>query len=307
MPRGHALGALLGGAVFVGCAYGSSNGGSFGPGGDEGSASGNASSGGPAASAGVASSVATGDSSGGSAGTSSSGSAGTSSGGSAGTSSGGSAGTGSGGLGASASGSGSQSGTALPSGQVAAAGASTGSAVGADDAGSASSGVGGGTPTGDGGSPCQSGPLYPISATASSVADPADASGATFVAQNAIDNNLATRWESTFRIDPSTMTLDFGFPVHIGELDIMWHSDCPSAYDIDISSDGVSFTTLKSLTANPPSSQAAPMAWMNGDFEKISTVARFVRIHGTRRAQSQFGYSIWELRALGDRDASCAP
>jgi cytochrome c len=129
----------------------------------------------------------------------------------------------------------------------------------------------------------------------------------TFVATNAIDGNLDTRWESTFRVDPSWITIDFGFRVYFAELDILWHADCPSAYDIDLSDDGASWTTFKSFAANPPSSQPSPPGWTTDDAEKIGTAGRYLRIHGTERAQSQFGYSIWEMRALGDRNPSCTP
>jgi hypothetical protein len=252
----------------------------------EAASSGTASSGDPAASAGTISGGASGDSSGSSAGSS----------------------TGVVSDGGSGSAVGSTSGAPSASGANTSAGAPGGSSGAVGDAGDASNGAeGGSTLPGEGGSPCKSGPLYPIAAVASSVADPSDASGATFVAQSAIDGNLATRWESAFRVDPSWITLDFGFPVHIGELDILWHSDCASAYDIDLSEDGASWTTLRSLTANPASSQAAPTVWTNADVEKIAAASRYVRVHGTRRAQSQFGYSVWEMRALGDRDATCAP
>jgi hypothetical protein len=286
IERWPAAVALLCGAAIAGCADGTSNGDSSGPGGGAGaddsieaSPSGHASSGEPTASAGSTSGAAIGESSGGTAGTS----RGSPGGGSGNSSSGSASGSRGGDI---ASGSGSPGGSL--SGSVAASGAD------------------GGPPSDAGGSPCQSGPLYPIAAIASSVADPSDA-GTTFVAQNAIDNNFATRWESTFRVDPASITLDFGFQVHIGELDILWNSDCASAYDIDISDDGSAWTTLKSITANPASSQAAPSAWMNDDVETIASVGRYVRVHGTRRAQSQFGYSIWEMRALGDRNASCTP
>jgi hypothetical protein len=277
--------AVLCSGALAGCANGSSSGDfSVPPGGDEGSidasSSGNASSGEPAAWAGSTSGVAT-------------------------SGSGGSSGSGPGGGNSGGSPSGSLSTSGASAGATPSASSGGGGAAG--NAGGTSTGAQGGSPASDSGSPCRAGPLYPISATASSVADPSDASGGSFAAQNAIDNNLATRWESAFRLDPSSITLDFGFPVHIAELDILWHSDCASAYDIDISPDGASWTTLKSLTTNPPSSQAPPTTWTNDDVEKLSAVGRYVRVHGTRRAQSQFGYSIWEMRALGDRDASCTP
>jgi|HubBroStandDraft_1064217.scaffolds.fasta_scaffold07473_3 hypothetical protein len=159
-------------------------------------------------------------------------------------------------------------------------------------------------PLGDGGPNCASQLLNPISAIASSI-EPTDGSP-TFVATNAIDNNFSTRWESLFQVDPSWIEVDFGVPVYFSEIDILWQSACASAYDVDVSSDATTWTTLKSLTTNPVVWQEAPTAWMNDDVEKISAVGRYVRVHGTKRAQSQEGYSIWEMRAFG-ANAACAP
>jgi hypothetical protein len=194
-----------------------------------------------------------------------------------------------------ASPSGSASGTASPSGS--AAGTASGASSGAANSGA----------SGEGGPGCLSNPLNPVSAAASSVEQEADASAGALVADMAIDKDFSTRWESVFQVDPSWIDVDFGFPVHFSEVDILWQSDCASAYDIDISDDGTTWTTLKSLTTNPVAWQGPPNGWTNDDVEKLSSVGRYLRVHGTKRAQSQHGYSIWEIRALGDMNASCAP
>jgi hypothetical protein len=195
-----------------------------------------------------------------------------------------------------ASGSVASSDTASPS-------ASAGGSAGGATSGAASSGA-----SGEGGGPgCLSSPLNPVSATASSVEQEADASAGSLVADMAIDKDLSTRWESVFQVDPSWIDVDFGFPVHFSEVDILWQSDCASAYDIDISDDGATWTMLKSLTTNPVAWQGSPTGWTNDDVERISGVGRYLRVHGTRRAQSQHGYSIWEIRALGDMNAACTP
>jgi len=119
-------------------------------------------------------------------------------------------------------------------------------------------------------------------------------------AVNAIDNNLSTRWESRFQVDPSWIDVDFGFPVYFSEVDVLWQSACASVYDIDVSDDATTWTSLKSLTSNPIVWQNAPSDWTNDDVEKISGVGRYLRIHGTMRCQAEYGYSIWEVRAFGD-------
>jgi hypothetical protein len=38
----------------------------------------------------------------------------------------------------------------------------------------------------------------------------------------------------------------------------------------------------------------------------LSAVGRYLRVNGTVRC-SVYGYSIWEMRAYGDTNASCTP
>jgi cytochrome c len=197
------------------------------------------------------------------------------------------------------------SGTASPSGSASGT-ASPGSSA-AGSASGASSGAAGSGASGEGGPGCLSNPLNPVSAAASSVEQEADASAGGLVADMAIDKDFSTRWESVFQVDPSWLEVDFGFPVHFSEVDILWQSDCASAYDIDISDDAAIWTTLKSLTTNPVAWQGPPSGWTNDDVEKVSGVGRYIRVHGTKRAQAQHGYSIWEMRVLGDMNASCTP
>jgi hypothetical protein len=197
------------------------------------------------------------------------------------------------------------SGGSSPSGSASGTASPNGSAPGS--ASGASSGAANDGAPGEGGPGCLSNPLNPVSATASSVEQEADASAGSLVADMAIDKDFTTRWESVFQVDPSWIDVDFGFPVHVSEVDILWQSDCASAYDIDISDDAATWTTLKSLTTNPVAWQGPPNGWTNDDVEKISGVGRYLRVHGTKRAQSQHGYSIWEMRVLGDMNASCTP
>jgi len=154
---------------------------------------------------------------------------------------------------------------------------------------------------------CGSGILAPMTAVASSVTSPN-------VAAFATDGLLTTRWESLWA-DPQTIDVDFGAPVFIGEVDVLWEAACAKNYDLEVSMDGAAWTTIPNGTisgntlaanavANPPS---PPTDWSKAVVTKpLSVVARRLRVHGTVRC-TVYGYSIWEMRAYGDRNASCMP
>jgi hypothetical protein len=149
---------------------------------------------------------------------------------------------------------------------------------------------------------------------ASSVEGQTDAAAGILVAADAIDGNFATRWGSAFMADPQWIDVDFGAPVFVDEVDILWQSACASAYDIDVSTDATNWTLVKAVTGAPPTWAAAPPGWTNdagmptADVHKgLSGVGRYLRINGTARCLALYGYSIWEMRALGDTNASCSP
>ena len=154
---------------------------------------------------------------------------------------------------------------------------------------------------------CGSGILAPTTAVASSVTSPN-------VAAFAIDGLLTTRWESLWA-DPQTIDVDFGAPVFIGEVDVLWEAACAKNYDLEVSMDGAAWTTIQNGTisgntlaanavANPPS---PPTDWSKAVVTKpLSAVGRHLRVHGTVRC-TVYGYSIWEMRAYGDRNAACMP
>jgi hypothetical protein len=220
---------------------------------------------------------------------------------------------------------GSVSGSVMPTSGVDTGGIASGSGTGStsgnsSDAGTSgsSSGSAGGSGTGaaDGGPKCQSNQLSPTTAVASSVEAQTDASAGTLPASLAIDGNFSTRWGSLFMTDPSWIYVDFGAPVFVDEVDILWESACATAYDIDVSDDATTWTPLKSVTETPPSwsYQYPPPGWTNdagvptADIQKgLSGVGRYLRINGTARCLANFGYSIWEMRAFGDKDANCQP
>jgi hypothetical protein len=146
---------------------------------------------------------------------------------------------------------------------------------------------------------CGSVILTPTSATASA--------NALQPASNAIDGNLATRWESIHGVDPQWIYIDFGAPVFVSEVQILWQNACATNYDIDVSDDAATWTVVKSVTGNTLQSVGAPADWTGADDQtNLNAVGRYLRINGTLRC-TIYGYSIWEMRALGDTNPTCTP
>ena len=193
------------------------------------------------------------------------------------------------------------SGTAV-SGSTASGTATTGSATtGTATSGSASSGTG----AGDGGPPkCASNVLTPTAATASSMMNPA---------ANAIDGKFNTRWESVQMIDPQWIDIDFGAPAFINRVEISWEQSCAANYTLAVSNDKMTWTTIKTIVGNMMGTPLAtpPIDWTTAvDSTGLSGVGRYLRVNGTVRCSIHgvmYGYSIWEMRAFGDTNATCTP
>ncbi len=155
---------------------------------------------------------------------------------------------------------------------------------------------------------CVSRVLAPMTAVASTEIAPN-------VAANAIDGLLTTRWESVDAVDPQRLDVDFGAPVFIDEVDILWEAACGKDYDLEVSMDETTWTTVpngtvtgNTLAANPPGNPPVPPTdWSAAVVTKpLEAVGRYLRINGTMRC-TMYGYSIWEMRAYGDENASCTP
>jgi len=189
--------------------------------------------------------------------------------------------------------------------------ASSGAAVTHDSGSSgSSSGAASGAPAEAGPPKCGSTLLTPTAATASSVSTTNTAN----VASNAIDGMLSTRWESA-QSDPQWLDVDFGAPVFISEVDILWEAACATNYAFEISSNGTTWTTIPNgtITGNttaanlPGATPTPPTDWSKSVMTKpLAASGRYLRMNGTMRCTA-YGYSIWELRAYGDKNASCTP
>lgn len=111
--------------------------------------------------------------------------------------------------------------------------------------------------------------------------------GASWPASNATDGNLTTRWSSAFS-DPQWLQVDLGAAHAISQVTIVWENAYATAFQIQTSSDGTTWTTIYSTTTGTGGTRTIPVS---GD-------GRYVRMYGTTRA-TQYGYSIFEFQVFG--------
>lgn len=127
-------------------------------------------------------------------------------------------------------------------------------------------------------------------ATLLSQGQPATASSeqsASYPPSNAVDGNLSTRWSSAFS-DPQWLEVDLGATHTITQVVINWETAYATAFQLQTSNDGTTWTTIFSTTTGTGGTQTIP----------VSGSGRYVRMYGTTRA-TQYGYSIWEFQVYG--------
>lgn len=112
---------------------------------------------------------------------------------------------------------------------------------------------------------------------------------ASLTPNNAVDGNATTRWSSQFT-DPQWMMIDLGQSYNLNRVLLNWESAYGKGYNIQVSNDAVNWTDVYATT--------------NGDggiddifFTAVN--ARYVRMYGTQRAYSFYGYSLYEFQVYG--------
>ncbi|KAK1743584.1 discoidin domain-containing protein [Skeletonema marinoi] len=119
------------------------------------------------------------------------------------------------------------------------------------------------------------------------------------VAALAFDGNPGTRWESAHGTENVWLQVDLGDVFLVSEVKISWEFACARKYDIELSTDGVSFTSVWSKTDG-----VGGMGLIDSVFS--GTNARFVRMQAFERA-TQYGYSIWEMEVYGSVSSGPSP
>jgi peptidoglycan/xylan/chitin deacetylase (PgdA/CDA1 family) len=121
--------------------------------------------------------------------------------------------------------------------------------------------------------------------------------GSGYVATNAVDGNTATRWASKSKIDPQWIRVDLGSTKKISKVSLVWDLSCATSYRIEVSTTGSTYTKAFSTTTG------------KGGTENITVSAsgRYVRMFGTARCRSTFGYSLQEFKVYGSGGTTPSP
>jgi beta-glucosidase len=107
--------------------------------------------------------------------------------------------------------------------------------------------------------------------------------GAGTPASAAVDGDNGTRWSSAFS-DPQWLQVDLGSTLAVCQVAITWEAAYGKAYQIQVSSDAVNWTTIASTTTGAGGTETV----------NASGTGRYIRVYGTVRATG-YGYSIWEF------------
>ncbi|MFD0470253.1 discoidin domain-containing protein [Nonomuraea thailandensis] len=112
-------------------------------------------------------------------------------------------------------------------------------------------------------------------------------SAAAFPASAAVDGDPGTRWSSAFS-DPQWIQVDLGATAAISQVELSWEAAYATAFQVQASTDGATWSTLHSTAAGAGGNQTLA----------VSGSGRYVRVHGTQRA-TPWGYSLWEFKVYG--------
>lgn len=111
-------------------------------------------------------------------------------------------------------------------------------------------------------------------------------------ANNAIDNNDGSSWESTHGVDAVKLTIDLGQKRIFNTVQIRWEGAYGKAFTIDVSNDGTDWTTVKSVDETLP----GPFPYEQ-TLEFAKTTARYIRFNGIERGLP-YGYNMFSFRVL---------
>ncbi|NUT36378.1 MAG: sialidase [Hamadaea sp.] len=106
-------------------------------------------------------------------------------------------------------------------------------------------------------------------------------------ASAAVDGNTGTRWSSAFS-DPQWLQVDLGATATVEQVVLQWEGAYASAFQIQVSANATTWTTIYSTTTSTGGTQTLTVAGSG----------RYVRVYGTARATG-WGYSLWEFQVYG--------
>ncbi|HEY2671820.1 MAG TPA: discoidin domain-containing protein, partial [Rugosimonospora sp.] len=103
---------------------------------------------------------------------------------------------------------------------------------------------------------------------------------------HAIDGDATTRWSSGYT-DGEWLQVRFAAAQHLGKVVVSWETAHATAYNLEVSADGTTWTTAVAVTG---SSGGTETFWLD------QPDVAYLRVQGVGRATA-FGYSIYELQA----------
>jgi hypothetical protein len=106
---------------------------------------------------------------------------------------------------------------------------------------------------------------------------------------NAVDGNATTRWSSEFS-DDQWIYVDLTGRYAISEVILRWETAFGADYQVQVSDDASSWTTIRSVTGGDGGVDDLTGLW---------GVGRYVRIRGIHRG-TEWGYSLWSFEVYGD-------
>jgi hypothetical protein len=113
------------------------------------------------------------------------------------------------------------------------------------------------------------------------------AENASTAASAAVDGSTGTRWSSAFS-DPQWIRVDLGATATICQVVLNWEAAYATAFQVQTSADGNTWTTVYSTTSGTGGVQTL----------NVTGTGRYLRVNGTARA-TPYGYSLWELGVFG--------
>ncbi|MFB7512824.1 discoidin domain-containing protein [Streptomyces sp. NPDC056144] len=104
----------------------------------------------------------------------------------------------------------------------------------------------------------------------------------------AVDGQSTTRWASVEGVDPQWLRVDLGATATLSRVRLDWEAAHASAYRIQSSADGTTWTDLATVTGGDGGT----------DDVTVNGTGRYVRVYGTQRA-TPYGYSLYEFKVYG--------
>ena len=107
-----------------------------------------------------------------------------------------------------------------------------------------------------------------------------------FDAKNILDNDSSSRWSSA-AADSAWVVIDLQKNYSVRKLVLEWESSFATAYDIKGSKDGKTWASLASVSDGDGQTDTV---------EFSPAQVRYIRINGTKRFNSRWGYSLYEVK-----------